>query len=319
MAYFQNDMFLFQIKDFADKVNENIQKIGARKLWKQGHTGKGIVIAVLDTGCATAHADLKDRIIGGYNFTGDHSGNPAIYEDLNGHGTHVAGIIAASGDNQGMVGVAPDAQLLILKVLNRRGVGTHDAVTAAIEYAAEWRGPNNEKVDIMSLSLGANTGDEKLHDAIKKAIKADITVVVAAGNEGDGNLDTDEFSYPAAYEEVVAVGGIDNWNNIAEFSNTNHFVDLYAPGVEIESTYLRDGYMSLSGTSMAAPHVTGAIALLMNKYQSGLREKPNEIARYEYLMKHTDLLVVKENKTICVLNVGKEAGMEMNEAKAVIQ
>lgn len=258
----------FVEEKFKDEITNNISSIGAKQFWDQGYTGRGVVVAILDTGCNYHHLDLKERIVGGYNFTKDSDGDATIFEDLNGHGTHVAGTIAASLNNVGIVGVAPEVSLLILKVLDYRGSGTVDSLVKAINYAINWTVPNNERVNILSLSLGLSSSKEILHNAIKQAVSADIAVVVASGNEGDGDLSTAEYSYPAGYEEVLAVGAIVNNNDVAQFTNTNKEVDVYAPGVGIKSTYLNKDYAVLSGTSMAAPHVTGALALLINKCAS---------------------------------------------------
>jgi len=211
----------FVEEKFKDEITNNISSIGAKQFWDQGYTGRGVVVAILDTGCNYHHLDLKERIVGGYNFTKDSDGDATIFEDLNGHGTHVAGTIAASLNNVGIVGVAPEVSLLILKVLDYRGSGTVDSLVKAINYAINWTGPNNERVNILSLSLGLSSSKEILHNAIKQAVSADIAVVVASGNEGDGDLSTAEYSYPAGYEEVLAVGAIVNNNDVAQFTNTN--------------------------------------------------------------------------------------------------
>jgi len=296
---------------FKDEVTNNISSIGAKHFWDQGFTGKGVVVAILDTGCNYHHFELKDRIIGGYNFTKDSDGDVTIFEDLNGHGTHVAGIIAASSNDIGIVGVAPEVSLLILKVLDYRGSGTVDSLVKAIDYAINWTGPNNERVNILSLSLGLPSSKEILHNAIKQAVFKDIAVVVASGNEGDGDLSTDEYSYPAGYEEVIAVGAIDNNNDVANFTNTNKEVDVYAPGVGIKSTYLNKGYVDLSGTSMAAPHVTGALALLINKYETLTKSKPTESQLFKYLMQYTTKVQIADyRETFSILNLSKDVSID---------
>lgn len=301
----------FAGEKFNDEVTNNISYIGAKHLWDQGYTGKGVVVAILDTGCNYQHLDLKDRIIGGYNFTKDSDGDVTIFKDLNGHGTHVAGTIAASSNNIGIVGVAPEVKLLILKVLDYRGSGTVGSLVKAIDYAINWTGPNNEIVNILSLSLGLPYSKEILHNAIKQAVLNDIVVVVASGNEGDGDLSTDEYSYPAGYEEVIAVGAIDNNNNVANFTNTNKEVDLYAPGVGIKSTYLGNDYSELSGTSMATPHITGALALLINKYKELTKSKPTESQLFKYLMQHTTKVQIADyGETISVLNLSKDVSIK---------
>ncbi|WP_042477593.1 S8 family peptidase [Bacillus ndiopicus] len=312
MVFFTEKTSLYTINQSKEKVTENILKTGAAKLWCQGFTGKNVVIAVLDTGCETAHPDLRNRIIGGCNFTNEHGGNINIYEDLNGHGTHVAGIIAASNNNGGLIGMAPDAKLLILKVLNKEGIGSLDSFIKAINYAIDWRGPNNERVNIINLSLGTKNSNNEVYESIKRAIAFNISVVVSSGNDGDGDINTDEYSYPAYYEEVIAVGAINNANKIAKFSNSNDNIDLYAPGVDIESTHLEKEFISLSGTSMAAPHVTGALALLINRYELITGTKPTEMELYNFLIKHTEQVKVTDTNTILLLNLANYDDTEIN-------
>ena len=294
-----------------EKITNNIATIGAGTLWKEGYEGKGIIVAVLDTGCNINHVDLEGRIIGGYNFSDDFDGDPTKIGDLNGHGTHVAGIIAASKNETGIVGVGPEINLLILKVLNERGSGSIDSLIKAIEYAINWIGPNGEQVNIISMSLGLSSPNEALHRIIKIAIEKNIAVVVAAGNEGDGNIITQEVSYPAKYPEVISVGAIDLLNNVADFSNTNDEVDLYAPGVLINSTYLNESFLEMSGTSMAAPHVTGALALLINKYENLMKKKPTENQLFNYLMQHTSKVYISDyDQTVSVLDLTKDVKIE---------
>lgn len=274
------------IKNYAEEIPANIREIGAEAKWSKGFTGKGVVIAVLDTGCDVNHPDFQDQIIGGYNFTSDDGGDIQIIRDRNGHGTHVAGIIAAKKNGTGVIGVAPDAKLLILKVLNNEGNGSILSLIEAIHYAVDWRGPDNEKVTAISLSLGSRQPNDKLHDAVKRAVRHDIAVVVASGNDGDGKVDTNEYRYPGAYQEVISVGAL-NGKEIADFTNTNENIDLYAPGVKVLSTHIDGDFASLSGTSMAAPHVAGAIALLKEEFQHLTNENPTEAEVFSMVMNHT--------------------------------
>jgi major intracellular serine protease len=308
---------LLEITSPEENPPSNIIDIGSQYKWSRGYTGKGVVVAVIDTGCDTNHPDLKDRIIGGYNFTEEHGGDISIFEDTNGHGTHIAGIIAGSINGKGIVGVAPDAKLLILKVLDQFGSGSINSLVEAIHYAVDWRGPAGERVKIISLSLGSKNPSSDLYDAVKRAVAHNISVVAASGNDGDGNIETNEYRYPGAYKEVIEVGAINKLNEIAYFSNTNESVDLYAPGVKINSAYLKNGYAVLSGTSMATPHVAGAIALLIEEYEGLFRRELKEIEIYQLLMEHTTPIKVSRNKEIYLLNLEKkqnskrEGGKEM--------
>ncbi|WP_053363114.1 S8 family peptidase [Bacillus sp. FJAT-27251] len=241
--------------EIVNEIPKGVEIIQAPDIWPETK-GQGITIAVLDTGCETSHPDLAGKIIGGRNFTKDDQGNPDIFEDYNGHGTHVAGTIAAGLNDTGVAGVAPEANLLILKVLGKNGSGQYDWIINAIRYAT------SQKVDIISMSLGGPQDVKELHNAIKEAIAANILVVCAAGNEGDGEDATDELAYPGAYNEVISVGAIDLDRNSSQFTNSNNEIDLVAPGERITSTYLNGSYATLSGTSMATPHVSGALALL---------------------------------------------------------
>ncbi|MFY4774464.1 S8 family peptidase [Metabacillus sp. RGM 3146] len=267
----------------TDDVPYGIQMINAPALWKEDIKGDSVIVAILDTGCDVNHPDLKDRIIGGKSFVdGD-----AEYTDSHFHGTHVAGTIAASMNNQGVTGAAPNVKLLILKVLGKDGSGSYESITNAIKYAAEWEGPGGEKVRVISMSLGGPEDVPEMHEAIKQAVKADIMVVCAAGNEGDSRDDTVERSYPGYYKEVVQVGAVDENKEIAKFSNTNDEIDLVAPGVQILSTYPGGKYAKLSGTSMATPHASGATALLIQKEEKAFGRKLTEPEVYAQLCKNT--------------------------------
>ncbi|PPA70944.1 S8 family peptidase [Jeotgalibacillus proteolyticus] len=269
-------------------IPEGIQMIQAPAVWDEADYGAGQVIAVIDTGCQTDHPDLAARIIGGRNFTSDYGGNPSNFNDNNGHGTHVAGTIAASTiRGNGIAGAAPKAGLLILKVLTGSGSGDYQSIIDSIYYAIDWRGPKGEKVCAMSMSLGGPTDHPDLHKAIKRSVEKGIPVICAAGNEGDGRPDTNEFAYPGAYKEVIQVGAVDLNRELAQFSNTNDEIDLVAPGVNIHSTYLDGKYANLSGTSMATPHVSGAIALVKNIAEGRFKRNLTEAELYAQLVKRT--------------------------------
>lgn len=231
----------------------------APEIWQQGELGAGIVVAVLDTGIDTKHPDLKNNIIGGRNFTPE-GWSHKNFEDGNGHGTHVAGTIAANGK---IKGVAPEAEILALKVLDRHGAGNYYSIIEGIRYATNWEGENGEKVRIINMSLGGSRNDRKLEQAILEACSQGIIIVVASGNEGDGNEETYELGYPALYNECITVAACDENRKMASFTNNHLQVDVTAAGVEVLSTYPASGYARLSGTSMAAPHIAGILALII--------------------------------------------------------
>ncbi|MCZ7383189.1 MAG: S8 family peptidase [Candidatus Methanoperedens sp.] len=245
------------------QITWGIARAKAPEAWNNS-TGKNVKIAVLDTGISNSHLDLT--VSGGINLVGKSKNNK--WNDDNGHGTHVAGIIAARNNSIGVVGVAPDAQLYAVKVLDAYGNGYISDVIEGIDWAVQ----NN--MNVVSMSLGTAAYSQALNDTTANAYKAGILLVAAAGNNGDGNLSTDDVLYPAKFDSVIAVSAVD-YNNIAPvWSADGTEVELAAPGVAIYSTWLNSGYANASGTSMAAPFVSGVAALVKSK---NLSMNPQEI------------------------------------------
>ncbi|HLS09869.1 S8 family peptidase [Lentibacillus sp.] len=274
-----------EIEDTATDIPQGVQMIQAPDVWEQSDEGSGNVIAIIDTGCDTSHPDLSGQVIDGKNFTND--GDGTQYGDDNGHGTHVAGTAAAAASEEGISGVAPNAKLLIVKVLDANGSGEYQWIIDGINYATDWEGPNGEKVRAISMSLGGPEDVPELYQAVKRAIDNGIPVVCAAGNEGDDRPETDEYAFPGAYNEVVQVGAVNYEREIAPFSNTNNEIDIVAPGVDILSTYTDQKYARLSGTSMATPHVTGALALVTSIAEQQFDRKLTEAELYAQLVRRT--------------------------------
>ncbi|MGP1907024.1 S8 family peptidase [Metabacillus sp. JX24] len=258
--------------------SEGVQMIQAPKLWEKGIRGRGIIIAVLDTGCDINHPDLRGNIAGARNFTTDDNGDQNRVTDYHGHGTHVAGTIAASR----YVGVAPQAKILVVKVLaGDTGSGEYDWIVKGILYAIE------QKVDVISMSLGGPSDHSELRKAVKKAAANQISIVCAAGNEGDQDGGTSEYSYPGSYNEVISVGSV-GFNRVSSpFSNSNNELDLVAPGERIVSTIPGGEYAAFSGTSMATPHVSGALALIKELEEKEFDRTLTEAEVYAQLIKRT--------------------------------
>jgi thermitase len=238
-----------------------LQKVNAVAGWSvypNAYTSSGgPTIAVIDTGIDRNHPDLVGKIDTANSkcfgvlcfFTG--------YEDDNGHGSHTAGTAAASTNNTiGVAGVAVNSRLMILKACNAAGTCN----TADIVSAINWARTHGAKVISMSFGGGGTT---TMQTAVANAYNSGVTLVAAAGNDGNATL-----NYPAAYAQVVSVAATDANDARASFSNANADVELAAPGVNVLSTYSGDGYTSLSGTSMSTPHVAGLAALLKGQNPS---------------------------------------------------
>ena len=228
----------------SGEIPWGVGRLNAPAAWDYT-TGQGVKVAVIDTGIDYTHPDLAPNYKGGYNFVAN-SDDP---RDDQGHGTHVAGTIAAVKDGNGVAGVAPGASLYAVKVLDKNGSGQYSWIISGIEWAVEHR------MDVINMSLGGGQGNEALQQVMEKAGEAGVTVVCAAGN------DSGPVNYPAKYPQAIAVSASDSSDKIASFSSRGPEIAVIAPGVNIYSTKKGGGYTTLSGTSMASPHVAGLAAL----------------------------------------------------------
>lgn len=267
---FPNVQQVAPAKRVFTSLEQSVVRTRAPEVWQQRDssgqaiTGQGIRIAIIDTGIDYNHPDLGGcygancKVRGGYDFVND----DADPMDDHGHGTHVAAIAAANGLQ---TGVAPDATLYAYKVLDKDGVGWDFQIIAAIEQAVV------EQMHVINMSLGGGGGpDSALSMAANQAASDGTVVVVAAGNSGPA---AGTISSPANAEQVISVGAIDNLGNIAFFSSVGPVPgvnytkpDIVAPGVAIKAAFLNGEYRHLSGTSMAAPHVAGAAALVRQQF-----------------------------------------------------
>ena len=235
-----------QPSPLAETVPAGIAQIKAPPAWDCTR-GKAVKVAVLDTGIDNNHPDLQSNFKWGISFVDDESSSM----DFNGHGTHVAGTIAATLNGAGVVGVAPAAYLYAVKVLNRFGSGQWSWLIAGIDWCV-----NKKGLDILNMSLGGASAPQALEDMCNMAFNKGALLVAAAGNTGRTPVGT-----PAKYDSVIAVSAIDNNNVLAGFSSRGPEAELCAPGVNVLSTIPGGSYGTKNGTSMACPHVSGAAAL----------------------------------------------------------
>jgi subtilisin family serine protease len=254
-------------KNFDPEVTWNVDRLFDGAYTGDEFASESVQVAILDSGIDSDHPDLVDNIAWTYDATGSGS-----TEDDTGHGTHVAGIIAAANNDQGVTGVYSDAEIYAIKTISSETMeGEWEWLEEAI-YAAV-RGPDGQAgteddADVINMSFGSRdeVPPSYIHDAIKYAYDLGIVLVAAAGNDGDGDPSTGEVNWPAMYDEVIAVGALSPDNSITEFSNSGDFVEVVAPGDMILSTFLDGSYAQWGGTSMAAPHVSGLAALLIAQY-----------------------------------------------------
>lgn len=285
-------------------VPTGVQRIGGPD---KTYKGKGVGVAIIDTGIDLTHPDLKGSIIAHTNCVGF----SASGDDDHGHGSHVAGIIAAEENGTGVVGVAPKASLIAVKVLNAWGSGSWSSVICGIDWVTKNAAKYNIKVANMSLGgVGksdnncGNTDGDAMHKAICKSAKKGVTYVVAAGN----SYGWASSSVPAAYDDtlitVSALADSDGKpfgmgtstsygpdDTFAPFSNYGPEVDIGAPGVDIFSSYLDGQYTTMSGTSMASPHVAGAAALYVEAHPGSTWKNVRDGLRsmaYTFYSGHSD-------------------------------
>ena len=237
-----------------------VARIQSGAAHSRGVTGTGVKVAVIDTGIDYNHPDLSPNYAGGWDFVNDDN-DPM---DDHGHGTHVAGAVAAVYDGVGVVGVAPDADLYGLKVLDNTGFGWWSDVIAALDWAVE----HGIQVTNNSYGDAADTDEtaplpSAVQAAFDNAEAFGILHAAAAGNSGNADGTGDNVIYPARFESVIAVAATASNDNRASFSSTGPAVELAAPGELINSTTRGGGYGLSSGTSMASPHAAGAAALVI--------------------------------------------------------
>lgn len=258
-----------------------------RTPWSQEPAGRDVTVGIVDTGIAADHPDLDDNVVGFRDFTDRN--RPRPYDDQ-GHGTHIAGTVAAEGHPQpnpgspyvafGARGVAPEAELLVAKAISASGTGDDARVAEAIRWLVDPNGDGDpsDGADVINLSLGiSNPGDgatatrsesmgSETRQAVDRAIQHGVVVVVSSGNEGLSTVND-----PGDLDPVITVGATDGDGRVTDFSNHGRYLDVLAPGILV-STYPQrldggdgsaDGYAGMAGTSMAAPVVTGLVALLM--------------------------------------------------------
>lgn len=229
-----------------------VKKIGAGNVHPYNQ-GAGVRVAVIDTGVDYTHPDLNANYAGGYDFVNEDT-DPM---DDNDHGSHVSGIIAAEDNGAGVVGVAPQADIYALKALDASGSGYWSDVIRAIDWAVA----NN--MQVINMSLGSSSAAPGVGTAVKNAYDAGIVIFAAAGNSGNCGGNSEKVEYPARYDEVIAVGAVNQSNSRPCFSSHGSQVELAAPGVSVLSTIVGGGYASFSGTSMASPHAAGVAALVL--------------------------------------------------------
>ncbi|MFE5322571.1 S8 family serine peptidase [Paenibacillus sp. NPDC056579] len=253
-----------------------IKHIRAPQVWSKSK-GDRIHIGVIDTGADYSHPDLRHCLSYGINLLNRF----LLPSDDNGHGTHIAGTIAASSRQRGIIGVAPQAMIHPVKAFDHQGSAFVSDIISGIDWCVK------NQFHIINMSFGMKTYSKALESAVRNAFDSGVIVVASSGNEGNkAGID-----YPARLPQVIAVGATTRRGYIAPFSNTSRKIDIYAPGEKVYSTWLRGKYNELSGTSMATSHVTGVIALMLAR-KPGL--KPMQV---KAIIQKNARLIMKASKS----------------------
>lgn len=285
-----------------------IDQLNVPDTWKVTK-GKGVSVMVIDTGLSD-HRNLSGAI--NRNKSKNFCPTETLLDE-NGHSTHCCGIVAARGRDN-VWGVAPEAEIIVVKALDRDGYGSVTEVIKALKYAKE------VKPDVISMSLGFGYRHPVMQDVIKELYEMNIPIIAAAGNDGNGN----KVDFPAKFQEVICVGAYSKDGKPAWFSNQSDNVDFSAPGVDIYNTWLHNEYASISGTSMATPFVAGIVALLIAKHRKQEKETGKNDCKTvkqikEHLIKYADDKgVVGKDKAwgYGVIDINELIGAEENKKQS---
>ncbi|MEW5755374.1 MAG: S8 family serine peptidase [Pseudomonadota bacterium] len=262
VAYIEEDAVVTLIEPLSGSLEYlnswGVAHIGSESVHNTGITGRNVKVAVLDTGIDATHPELVDNLRGGIRFLSsdpDTSSQDFFDDSWNSHGTHVAGIIAAAANGAEIIGVAPNASIYAVKVLDSGGAGYLSDLIAGLEWAID------NQMDIVNFSIGLREDYQALADACTRAYEAGILLIAAAGNTGSYSFG--EILYPARYESVMAIGATNQDDTLNFMSAYGPDVELVAPGDSIYSSTV-GGYNLLTGTSQASPHVAGVAALILS-------------------------------------------------------
>ncbi len=231
-----------------DGIPWGVRHIQAPQAWSIT-TGHHVRVGVIDTGIDYAHPDLQHSVSRGINLI---YRNVPPHDD-NGHGTHIAGTIAAANRLHGMIGIAPRATIHPVKAFDQNGTAYVSDIILGLDWCAR------NRMHIVNMSFGMHSRSKSLMHAVQSANRAGVIVVASSGNDGRSS----DIDYPARYGQTIAVGAINEQGRVASFTNRSSLIDIYAPGDKIVSAWLGGKYREMSGTSMATSHVSGAIALLV--------------------------------------------------------
>lgn len=274
----------FQVKSVVSSLSEvqgwGIKQLNIPKVWEKTR-GEGITVYVLDTG-AVDHVDISN-IQHGMTFIGNSD------KDFNGHSTAVSGVICADNDSDGMVGVAPSSRVVTVKVLGDGGEGSIKALLQGLSFVLSVSNglyPDLPYPDVVCMSLGVSAPIPYVHAVIKKLYEKGIPIVCAAGNSGQAGDNT--VNYPAVYPETISVAAYDENGDIAYFSSKGKEVDVAAPGVDIYTCWLNNQYVSINGTSFAAPFVAGLIALILSQSDKEGKPRPTVSRLIEILISYSN-------------------------------
>ena len=236
-----------------DRIDQHVLPLDGNYSWNS--SGAGVRVYIIDTGIQSAHEQFAGRVLSGYSALGDN-----ITEDCNGHGTHVAGTVGGS-----TMGVAPGVSLVPVRVLDCTGSGSWSGVIAGLDWVTQQKLNNKSIPMAANMSLGGGL-TSSLNDAVTKAIAAGVVVAVAAGNSSADACQTS----PASTPNALTVGASESGDNRAGYSNFGSCLDIFAPGTGITSAWIgaTNAYSTISGTSMASPHVAGVAALILSAYPS---------------------------------------------------